>query len=128
MLILGILVAVALPFLGTCAVFAVYMCLVLYATRRSRVEATDQKTASKGLSKSELEKLPVIDDAEEGWECIVCLENVDKGQKARVLPICKHFFHVHCADQWLARNPVCPVCRTSLQAPTPPQIIGDNNC
>ncbi|KAL0309284.1 UNVERIFIED_CONTAM: RING-H2 finger protein ATL68 [Sesamum radiatum] len=31
----------------------------------------------------------------------------------RMLPDCKHCFHVTCVDAWLKLNASCPVCRNS---------------
>ncbi|KAG9439780.1 hypothetical protein H6P81_019945 [Aristolochia fimbriata] len=122
MLFPRIFVAIVLPFTGTCAVFAVYMCLVYCAMRIRRREeeaaASEMKNTSKGLQRSELDKLPVtVAGDEKDWECSVCLESIEKGQKTRVLPLCKHSFHAPCVDRWLAGNAVCPICRTSLQPP-----------
>ncbi|KAM0996002.1 hypothetical protein ACFX13_006115 [Malus domestica] len=36
----------------------------------------------------------------------------------RLLPDCRHLFHLKCVDLWLRLNPTCPVCRTS-PIPTP---------
>jgi hypothetical protein len=31
-----------------------------------------------------------------------------------VIPACSHAFHVQCADAWLSKRSVCPICRTSV--------------
>ncbi|GJU37470.1 RING-H2 finger protein ATL67-like protein [Tanacetum coccineum] len=36
----------------------------------------------------------------------------------RMLPECKHCFHLSCVDAWLKLNASCPVCRSS-PLPTP---------
>ncbi|GKF74860.1 RING-H2 finger protein ATL67-like protein, partial [Tanacetum coccineum] len=36
----------------------------------------------------------------------------------RMLPECKHCFHLNCVDAWLKLNASCPVCRNS-PLPTP---------
>ncbi|XP_058069330.1 RING-H2 finger protein ATL67-like [Magnolia sinica] len=36
----------------------------------------------------------------------------------RMLPDCRHFFHLCCVNAWLRLNASCPVCRTS-PLPTP---------
>ncbi|KAG9439717.1 hypothetical protein H6P81_019882 [Aristolochia fimbriata] len=140
MLIASILVGIALPFAGAFALFAAYLCLVRYAITmagmRGRLRAEAAAEQHKGLPKSELEKLPATEAGgeEEGRECCVCLEGIERGQRTRVLPLCKHSFHLACLDQWLARNAACPVCRTSLLTlllplPLPlPINAADQNC
>ncbi|KAF3576180.1 hypothetical protein DY000_02036074 [Brassica cretica] len=36
----------------------------------------------------------------------------------RMMPECKHYFHLCCLDAWLKLNGSCPVCRNS-PLPTP---------
>ncbi|XP_011034969.1 PREDICTED: E3 ubiquitin-protein ligase ATL23-like [Populus euphratica] len=70
----------------------------------------------KGLSSSELEKLPKVTGKELGLgtECAVCLDDIESEQLARIVPGCNHGFHLECADTWLSKHPVCPVCRAKL--------------
>lgn len=99
--------------------FVVYMCLLWYAT--TSVDQSDQfpvkHVEEKGLSAAELEKLPQITGKElmMGTECAVCLEEIDRDELARLVPGCNHGFHLLCADTWLSKQSVCPVCRTNLQ-------------
>ncbi|KAM0840383.1 hypothetical protein ACQ4PT_059702 [Festuca glaucescens] len=44
-------------------------------------------------------------------ECVVCLQELEDGDVVRVLPACRHFFHVSCIDAWLRAHSSCPVCR-----------------
>ncbi|KAJ6405959.1 hypothetical protein OIU84_013848 [Salix udensis] len=71
-----------------------------------------------GLSSSELEKLPKVTGKELvlGTECAVCLDDIESEQLARMVPGCNHGFHLECADTWLSKHPVCPVCRAKLDA------------
>ncbi|RVX16004.1 E3 ubiquitin-protein ligase ATL23 [Vitis vinifera] len=73
-------------------------------------------TPEQGLSEAELEKLPKLTgkDLVMEPECAICLEQIKSDQPARLLPGCNHGFHVHCADTWLSRNSVCPVCRIRI--------------
>lgn len=43
-------------------------------------------------------------------ECTICMTEYRKNEQIRRLG-CFHFFHVHCIDNWLTGNRVCPVCR-----------------
>lgn len=49
---------------------------------------------------------------EEAVECSVCLCNILEDASTRVLPNCKHIFHVDCVDKWFGSNTTCPICRT----------------
>ena len=42
-------------------------------------------------------------------ECIICLENIEKHDNIRTLS-CFHMYHTDCIDEWLVRNPTCPIC------------------
>ncbi|CAA3023027.1 E3 ubiquitin- ligase EL5-like [Olea europaea subsp. europaea] len=44
-------------------------------------------------------------------DCVVCLSRVSLGDKYKMLPTCKHGFHVNCIDAWLQRHSTCPLCR-----------------
>ena len=49
--------------------------------------------------------------------CCICYEEYQAGDPLRVLPHCRHEFHVECLDQWAytferkAESPSCPLCR-----------------
>ncbi|KAL2346216.1 hypothetical protein Fmac_000216 [Flemingia macrophylla] len=112
-----ILFALFLPCLGMSAIFIVYMCLLWYTTTRAANDAQPVKPVTqKGLSALELQNLPKITGKELvlGTECAVCLDEIEPEQPARLVPGCNHGFHVHCADTWLSKHPLCPVCRTKL--------------
>ncbi|PWA74533.1 Zinc finger, RING/FYVE/PHD-type [Artemisia annua] len=57
--------------------------------------------------------LKVIDST-----CAICLCEYKEGEMMRMLPECKHCFHLSCVDAWLKLNASCPVCRNS-PLPTP---------
>ncbi|KAG5114357.1 hypothetical protein JHK82_037626 [Glycine max] len=48
-------------------------------------------------------------------ECAVCLSVLEDGEQVRLLPNCKHSFHVGCIDTWLASHSTCPICRTKAE-------------
>ncbi|KAJ4783734.1 RING/U-box superfamily protein [Rhynchospora pubera] len=74
---------------------------------------------SKGMAKESIDKLPVIkfnrqnlvDASGESFSCSVCLQDFQSGDTARVLPHCKHMFHLPCIDGWLLKHGSCPLCR-----------------
>lgn len=59
----------------------------------------------------------VVDDVlklpEELQVCCVCLDEVNVGDKVRSLP-CLHTFHSACAEEWLAKKKVCPLCNFAI--------------
>ncbi|KAL4562660.1 hypothetical protein LXL04_026688 [Taraxacum kok-saghyz] len=50
--------------------------------------------------------------------CAICLCEYREAEMMRMLPDCKHCFHLTCVDAWLKLNATCPVCRSS-PLPTP---------
>lgn len=48
-------------------------------------------------------------------ECVVCLDGFQRGEKCRILPVCRHTFHAKCVDSWLYKNPLCPICRARAE-------------
>jgi len=59
----------------------------------------------------------VVDDVtklpDELRSCCVCLEDVNVGARVRTLP-CLHTFHADCAEEWLKKKKVCPLCQFSI--------------
>ena len=52
-------------------------------------------------------------------ECAVCLSSITDDSKVRLLPNCKHLFHVECIDLWLGSNTTCPLCRAVVEPRVP---------
>ncbi|KAJ4866289.1 RING-H2 finger protein ATL68 [Raphanus sativus] len=50
--------------------------------------------------------------------CSICLCEYMEEEMLRMMPECRHYFHVSCLDAWLKLNGSCPVCRNS-PLPTP---------
>ncbi|PKU67874.1 E3 ubiquitin-protein ligase [Dendrobium catenatum] len=50
--------------------------------------------------------------------CAVCLSKFDDGEDIKVLPECKHCFHVQCIDLWLKSHSSCPLCRVKTKTVT----------
>ncbi|KAK7306584.1 hypothetical protein VNO77_44533 [Canavalia gladiata] len=48
-------------------------------------------------------------------ECSVCLGTIVEDAITRILPTCKHIFHVDCVDKWFGSNTTCPICRTVVE-------------
>lgn len=68
-----------------------------------------------GLDPSVLKALPAFAYRGGEHECTVCLSGLEEGEMGRVLPNCKHYFHLECIDMWLHSHSTCPVCRTDAE-------------
>ncbi|KAG6535674.1 RING-H2 finger protein ATL52-like [Zingiber officinale] len=55
-----------------------------------------------------------LDGADFAVDCVVCLSEIRDGELVRVLPKCRHVFHVPCIDPWLKFHANCPICRANL--------------
>jgi Ring finger domain len=47
-------------------------------------------------------------------DCVVCLGQLQEGEKVVKLPLCHHLFHEKCINLWICRNSTCPLCRLQL--------------
>ncbi|WKA08640.1 hypothetical protein VitviT2T_026345 [Vitis vinifera] len=127
-MVMEIVVSLVLLFVGIAVLIVIHVCIVGRAFRRAYGNgAMVQRGGSGGLgmSQDELKKLPCFEYKAVALEkasnspvdCAVCLENFRKGDKCRLLPNCKHFFHSQCIDSWLLKTPICPICRTCASTP-----------
>lgn len=69
-----------------------------------------------GIDQAVIESLPIfrfgsLSGQKEGLECAVCLNKFEPTEILRLLPKCKHAFHVECVDTWLDAHSTCPLCR-----------------
>ncbi|KVI01239.1 E3 ubiquitin-protein ligase ATL42-like [Cynara cardunculus var. scolymus] len=69
-----------------------------------------------GIDKRIIESLPsfkfsMLKGWKNGLECSVCLSAFEDVEILRLLPKCKHAFHINCIDQWLEKHSSCPLCR-----------------
>ncbi|CAL9096439.1 unnamed protein product [Musa acuminata var. zebrina] len=74
-----------------------------------------------GIDKTVIESLPFFSfsslrGVRDGLECSVCLSRFDDADVLRLLPKCKHAFHVGCVDRWLEAHSSCPLCRCKVEA------------
>ncbi|KAL2020524.1 hypothetical protein VTK56DRAFT_8324 [Thermocarpiscus australiensis] len=47
-------------------------------------------------------------------KCVICVDDMVRGDHAAVLP-CSHFFHGDCVTPWLKLHNTCPVCRRPIE-------------
>ncbi|KAF7803362.1 E3 ubiquitin-protein ligase ATL41 [Senna tora] len=88
-----------------------------------RFPANHHHHQRKGLEASVIASLPKVSyketerfgRAESSMECSVCLVTIGEDATVRVLPNCKHLFHVDCVDKWFGSNTTCPICRTQAE-------------
>ncbi|KQK04546.1 hypothetical protein BRADI_2g14170v3 [Brachypodium distachyon] len=78
-------------------------------------------TTGGGVAKAVVESLPffrfaALRGARQGLECAVCLARFDDADLLRLLPRCRHAFHLDCVDRWLHSNASCPLCRARVDA------------
>ncbi|KAE9448670.1 hypothetical protein C3L33_19421, partial [Rhododendron williamsianum] len=110
--------------------FSLTFILVMYAKYcyRGGLVANNQPTPnglissgsrSSGIDKTVIESLPffkfsALRGTREGLECAVCLSKFEDVEVLRLLPKCKHAFHIDCIDLWLERHSSCPLCRHKI--------------
>lgn len=76
------------------------------------------RTTCDGVDKAVLDSIPVqaYGSSKPEQECSVCLSALEEGEMVRVLPSCRHVFHVECIDAWFALHSSCPFCRSEVTA------------
>ncbi|KAF2313960.1 hypothetical protein GH714_020940 [Hevea brasiliensis] len=86
-------------------------------------------TEARGLDESVIRSIPIFkfkkggnnsrDFGERSFcECAVCLNEFEEDEKLRIIPNCRHVFHIDCIDVWLQNNANCPLCRNSISTTT----------
>lgn len=73
---------------------------------------------SRGLEELIVQNIPTLLYRREGEvsfnRCTICLSEFEEEENLRVLPSCRHSFHLDCIDIWLQSNDNCPLCRSSI--------------
>jgi len=87
------------------------------------IEEEPARLRNVGLDSAVLETLPIFvyksQSFTDGLECAVCLCEFEENEKGRLLPNCRHNFHVECIDMWFRSHSTCPLCRTGAQPEQP---------
>lgn len=126
-----------------CFIFALTFILLIYAKFCHRAAALQGgsrnrpglvRSASRfsGIDKTVVESLPFfrfssLQGSKEGLECSVCLSKFEDIEILRLLPKCKHAFHINCVDQWLEKHSSCPLCRCKVGAEDPTIFTHSNS-
>lgn len=77
-------------------------------------------TENMGATQGEIGRLPthVVGDKslpEDARQCLICLEDFEKGESRTILP-CLHGFHKKCCGKWLATKAKCPICNHPISS------------
>lgn len=72
-----------------------------------------------GIDKTVIDSIPFfrfssLRGSRRGLECVVCLSQFEDIEILRLLPKCKHAFHIGCIDAWLEKHSSCPLCRVKI--------------
>eukprot|EP01018_Ginkgo_biloba_P013696 Gb_22087 [translate_table: standard] len=142
----GIAIAVGILVLISTIMLASYVCVRVHgraqlagwggvahsavAPQRGTGENSPGEWSIAGLDQVTLDSYPKIIFSEkqalphpQDTSCSICLSDYKEPEVLRMLPDCRHVFHVPCIDAWLRLHATCPMCRTSpLPTPQPTPI------
>ncbi|CAN1218844.1 E3 ubiquitin-protein ligase ATL42 [Linum perenne] len=81
-----------------------------------------------GIDKELIDSLPFfkfshLRGSKQGLECAVCISRFEDSDTLRLLPSCKHAFHMECIDQWLKSHSSCPLCRYKYDPSDPDNFV-----
>ncbi|XP_010278039.1 PREDICTED: RING-H2 finger protein ATL56-like [Nelumbo nucifera] len=131
--VMAIVISLFFLFVGIATIFLIHLCVVGGAFHRRRRRQAYSRDSGEGevefgvgLSPEDLQKLPCCNyggvvalasgsASGSNRDCAVCLERLREEEQFRVLPGCKHAFHVNCVDAWLVKVPSCPICRSGIE-------------
>ncbi|XP_015901006.1 RING-H2 finger protein ATL74 [Ziziphus jujuba] len=125
--IMVIMAAIICAFVCALGLNSTLQCVFRCANRvfTEPVEWVASRRINSGLKKREMVALPTStyensspagSPSSSASECAICLVDFCEGDKIRVLPKCKHRFHVVCIDTWLLSRSSCPNCRNRLKS------------
>ncbi|KAH0722219.1 hypothetical protein KY285_006345 [Solanum tuberosum] len=99
----------------------IYIPSVIFIAEEDENDDVSSQNTFAGLDQAVINSYPkLIYSKRNGNDvvCSICLCDYKEAEMLRMLPECKHYFHVMCIDAWLKLNASCPVCRNS-PLPTP---------
>ncbi|CAN6274944.1 unnamed protein product [Urochloa humidicola] len=74
-----------------------------------------------GLDPFAVAAIPTVSYSSEAFhskddaQCSICLGEYKEKEILRIMPSCRHNFHLECIDVWLQKQTTCPICRISLK-------------
>ncbi|XP_027352205.1 RING-H2 finger protein ATL67-like [Abrus precatorius] len=137
----SIAIALAFLFLLSTLLLSSYLCCRAHRNRHRTTAATTdglvlprvifvaedddaEPNVAVGLDQSVINSYPRFqfsrdrDTTRNNTTCSICLCEYKDSEMLRMMPECRHYFHLCCLDSWLKLNGSCPVCRNS-PLPTP---------
>lgn len=84
----------------------------------SLIEGGDLNPEDIPLSKTELSQIPILclqKYNELDYQCSICCEEFQLGEKIMRLIGCYHVFHQQCLEVWLKKKPLCPNCKRNIR-------------
>ncbi|XP_010540971.1 PREDICTED: E3 ubiquitin-protein ligase ATL42-like [Tarenaya hassleriana] len=99
---------------------------------QTRQRIVNDSARFSGLDKTAIESLPffrfsALKGSRHGLECSVCLSRFEDVEILRLLPKCRHAFHIGCIDQWLEQHASCPLCRNRIAIDDPSVFAYSNS-
>lgn len=97
---------------------------IIFVAEDDNEESEADQSLAVGLDPSVINSYPKFTYSREASSvggsttCSICLCEYKDSEMLRMMPECRHFFHLLCLDAWLKLNGSCPVCRNS-PLPTP---------
>ncbi|KAE9615819.1 putative transcription factor C2H2 family [Lupinus albus] len=76
--------------------------------------AEDNEENQNGLEQNVINSYPKFEyskDVGHDVTCSICLCDYKDSEMLRMMPECRHYFHLCCLDSWLKLNGSCPFCR-----------------
>ena len=61
------------------------------------------------IVKNDMDEYIILNKDFENNECIICLENMIKGERVKILE-CGHMYHNDCIMEWFKHKRECPLC------------------
>ncbi|KAK3154896.1 hypothetical protein QOZ80_2BG0196350 [Eleusine coracana subsp. coracana] len=90
--------------------------------RAADLDRTIERSHS-GLDPFAVAAIPTLNYSYEAFQskddaqCSICLGEYKEKEILRIMPKCRHNFHLECIDVWLQKQTTCPICRISLKEP-----------